>query len=536
MQVTSRMKRLVRNAAAQLKKNAFVRGAVFRLRAMSPDRQTAALGRAGQLMQAGNFNAAADYLASLEGKQLRGWKALLSCYFTSHRFDELSEAYRAMPVEFSRDLVCRYVYLIASANLRNMDIVKTTIESTLKEPERDGVPEFLCRVHPIAEALGGAIGRATVERVAHHASALAASHFDDLLKCAHYLRARGRESESRRIENSLRNEAHDARTAMKLDIFDAQLHFLAGRFNRQCEALNRVLASQDLGLVALKDDAAPLACENLRPGCQPAAEVEGPLVSIIVPFHNSAGTIGYALESICNQSYRNLEVIVVDDGSFDGSAEIAARFCDGDSRLRLISIEKNSGAFVARNTALATAAGAFVTNQDADDWAHPQKIAKAVAELQRDHAIIATWVEHIRCSAQRGFRALNGYLRPDASSLMFRRQPVMDKIGWYDSVRAAGDGEFHLRLERAFGRQGIRKLDKLLSFVSWSDATLSGSGVFEIDSELGLFSPARSAYRRAFGQWHESNSRLFMPFPLERRPFPAPDALLPQPVIGATSA
>ena len=104
----------------------------------------------------------------------------------------------------------------------------------------------------------------------------------------------------------------------------------------------------------------------------------------------------------------------------------------------------------------------------------------------------------------------------------------MDKIGWYDSVRAAGDGEFHLRLERSFGRHSIRRIDKLLSFVSWSDASLSGGGVFEIDSELGLFSPARSAYRRAFGLWHETATRLYMPFPLEWRPFPAPEELLPQ--------
>ena len=144
---------------------------------------------------------------------------------------------------------------------------------------------------------------------------------------------------------------------------------------------------------------------------------------------------------------------------------------------------------------------------------------------------MATWVEHVRCSRKRGFRALSGYFRPDASSLMFRRKPVMDRIGWYDSVRAAGDGEFHLRMERAFGRGSIRKIDKLLSFVSWSETSLSGGGVFQIDSDIGLFSPARSAYRRAFGLWHETTDRLYMPFPLERRPFPVPDNLLPQPPL-----
>ena len=136
------------------------------------------------------------------------------------------------------------------------------------------------------------------------------------------------------------------------------------------------------------------------------AAAEGPLVSIMMPVYNSARTIGYALESLRDQSYGNFEVIVVDDASGDGSAMIVAQFCDTDARFRLIALQHNSGVFVARNTALAAANGDLVTNQDADDWAHPQKIATAVAELQRDPAIVATWVEHVRCSSPAGFPRL----------------------------------------------------------------------------------------------------------------------------------
>ncbi len=109
---------------------------------------------------------------------------------------------------------------------------------------------------------------------------------------------------------------------------------------------------------------------------------------------------------------------------------------------------------------------------------------------------------------------------------MFRRAPVISSIGWYDSVRAAGDGEFHLRMERSFGRHSIRQINKLLSFVSWSETSLSGGGAFQIDSDLGIFSPVRSAYRRSFGLWHETTDRLYMPFPLQNRPFSAPESLL----------
>jgi hypothetical protein len=82
-------------------------------------------------------------------------------------------------------------------------------------------------------------------------------------------------------------------------------------------------------------------------------------------------------------------------------------------------------------------------------------------------------------------------------------------------------------MERTFGRGSIRRISKLLSFVSWSGTSLSGGGAFQIHSEMGLFSPVRSAYRRSFGLWHETADTLFMPFPLHERPFPIPQELLP---------
>ncbi|UVF18351.1 glycosyltransferase family 2 protein [Microvirga terrae] len=494
---------------------------------MSPNRGTAVLGRAGTLLEAGNFNQAADYLAGVERKTLRAWRALLNALLAAHRFEELARTYEAMPAEPRKDFDCRHLYLLAAANLKRSEAVGHIIGSVLEEPDSEEAAAFLAKVYLFAEGRGPTIGQAVVKRILDHGPSLAASHFDIILKCAHHLRSGGMVPEAQALEAVLRREARSDRNKTKIDILDAQLHFWGGRYDLQLDGINAVLARQGLDPIALKDAHAPLSCDNLRAASEPAAPARGPLVSILMPAYNSAETLSYALQSLRSQTYRDFEVIVVDDSSDDETALIATRFCDADPRFRLITLERNSGAFVARNAALAAATGEFVTNQDADDWAHPQKIATAVAELQRNRSAVATWVEHIRCSRGRGFRALNGYLRPDASSLMYRRDAVMARIGWYDSVRAAGDGEFHLRMERAFGRRSIVRIDKLLSFVNWSEGTLSGGGVFAIDSELGLFSPARSAYRRSFGLWHETTKSLHMPFPLETRPFPVPDNLLP---------
>ncbi len=500
---------------------------MFQLRAMSPDRRTAVLGRAGALLDTGNFNQAAEYLARAEPKTARVWRALLNALLAAHRFDELVQAYEAMPQEGRADFECRYLHLLAAANLKRFDVVEQIIVTVLEEPGSEEASVFLAKAHLFAETMGPDTGKAVLKRVLDQRAALAASHFDILLKCAHHLQSSGMVAEAHELEAVLRREARSDRNRSKIDILDAQIHFRNGRYDLQRDRINAVLVRQGLDPVALRDARAPLSCDNVVGTSVAADPIRGALVSILMPAYNSAQTLSYALESLRHQTYQDLEVIIVDDSSTDETGVIAARFCDTDPRFRLITLERNAGAFVARNTALAAATGEFVTNQDADDWAHPQKIALAVAELQRNRSAVATWVEHIRCSHERGFRALSGYLRPDASSLMFRREAVIGRIGWYDSVRAAGDGEFHLRLERAFGRQSIVRIGKLLSFVNWSEGTLSGGGVFAIDSELGLFSPVRSAYRRSFGLWHETTKSLYMPFPLETRPFPVPDSLLP---------
>jgi hypothetical protein len=485
------------------------------------------LGHAGQLIERGDFNKAAAYLENAEAKTLRIWRAMLNSYLAAHRFEELCLAYERIPAEHKNDFDCRHLYLLAAANLRRFDIVEHIIEDVLSGPDSDQASSFLSKVYLFAERLGPEVRQKVVNCLVSHRSWLAAEHFDAILKSAHHLRGRGAKADALQLEEALRKGAGDNRSRMKLDVYDGQIQFLEGRYDLQLAAVNRLLARQALDSIDLIDSGAPLACENLKSISHSRPVVRGPRVSILMPAYNSEDTIGYALESLRRQTYQDIEVIIVDDASTDATARVAAQFGVLDPRFRIIDLKANSGAFIARNVGLAAAVGEYVTNQDADDWAHPQKIATAVGELQQDSSLVATWVEHVRCSSQKGFRALSGYIRPDASSLMFRREPVMHKIGWYDSVRAAGDGEFHLRMERSFGRYSIKQIEKLLSFVRWSDNSLSGGGVFQIDNDLGIFSPSRSSYRRSFGLWHETADRLYMPFPLQTRPFPVPETLQP---------
>jgi len=96
-----------------------------------------------------------------------------------------------------------------------------------------------------------------------------------------------------------------------------------------------------------------------------------PLVSVIVPAFNAAETIEHSLESLAAQSLRELEIVVVDDGSTDRTAELVRRFSEQlDPRVRLVS-QEHSGRAAARNTGMRNASGGFLGFVDADDEALP---------------------------------------------------------------------------------------------------------------------------------------------------------------------
>lgn len=104
-----------------------------------------------------------------------------------------------------------------------------------------------------------------------------------------------------------------------------------------------------------------------------------PVVSVVIPAYNRADTICAAVESVLSQSYANLELLVVDDGSSDSTMDQLADF--DDVRLRLLSNPKNMGVSAARNTGIRNARGVWVAFQDSDDEWMPRKLEKQMARI-----------------------------------------------------------------------------------------------------------------------------------------------------------
>lgn len=109
---------------------------------------------------------------------------------------------------------------------------------------------------------------------------------------------------------------------------------------------------------------------------------ERPLVSVLIPAYNAAATLAVTLSSVEKQTYPNIEIIVVDDGSTDATADILRHLAERMGRLRFVSIP-NGGQAAARNLALSRAEGKYAAPLDSDDIWHPNYLERLVSSLEQ---------------------------------------------------------------------------------------------------------------------------------------------------------
>jgi GT2 family glycosyltransferase len=187
-------------------------------------------------------------------------------------------------------------------------------------------------------------------------------------------------------------------------------------------------------------------------------------VSVVVPAYNASRTIRETLHSVQQQTLRNIEIIVVDDGSTDDTADIVRTFQLHDSRIRIIQTE-NRGISSARNTGIQAASAAIVAPTDADDLWHPEKLKMQLEVLRRDPDVALVYTNWRRIDLEGLVQEspqpwnLEGwvYLRHVAhnfigngSALMFRREAAL-LVGGYDpSVISTEDIHFQLKMARQF--------------------------------------------------------------------------------------
>src|SRR5690606_37198056 len=201
---------------------------------------------------------------------------------------------------------------------------------------------------------------------------------------------------------------------------------------------------------------------------------DGPKVTIAITTWRPDDGFVTAFRSIANQTWRNIEILVVDDHSPPDFDPLLQAVVATDIRARLIKMPRNGGTYLARNRAMDDATGEFFTVHDSDDWAHPQRIERQVDRLLACPERVSTTSRALRADDGLIFNLPGVSPAPEnASSLLFRRRKLMDAIGYYDQSRKGADTEYSLRMLRHFGDDSHDLLDAHLAFIRLRTGSLS---------------------------------------------------------------
>ena len=189
------------------------------------------------------------------------------------------------------------------------------------------------------------------------------------------------------------------------------------------------------------------------------------LVSVVIPAYNAEATIRETLASALAQTFFNLEVILVDDGSTDATAAIAEGVAAEDPRVRLLR-QSNRGVAAARNHGVREARGGLIAFLDADDLWHPTKIAKQVEAVRRsatDVGLVYTWYRRIDAASRILSSSRQVFLEGDVyaalvlssfvgggSTAMIPRACVEEVGGFDGRFQGAADTELFLRVAERY--------------------------------------------------------------------------------------
>lgn len=169
------------------------------------------------------------------------------------------------------------------------------------------------------------------------------------------------------------------------------------------------------------------------------------MISVIIPTHNRSDVIGRAIESVLNQTYKDVEIVIASDGSTDNTEEVVRRYQEQHSNIELISISPNKGANNARNEGIKASKGEYIAFLDDDDDWELDKLESQMNIFRKNQSVglVYTGINIIYVNENISYSSLSGY-RGDlskeiliknvigATSSVMVRKEVLDKSGYFD--------------------------------------------------------------------------------------------------------
>ena len=280
---------------------------------------------------------------------------------------------------------------------------------------------------------------------------------------------------------------------------------------------------------------------DLAPAVPPPPIHQPPLISVIMVAHNAQTTIAAASASILAQTWRRLELVIVDDASTDGtwSAVTAIRGTD-PARVRLLRNRRRVGPYVSRNRALRDAvSGDYVTCHDADDWAHPDSLAVQVGPLVASRGMLRAslaYMLRVQPDGRLSTEALSWFCPDGATkvamvSAMYERRLLVDELVYWDGVWYGADAEMIGRAQALLGKAGFAEVRAIAMLCRDAAAGLGKAGYNDVQTVADdrWTNSTRHRYRNAFSAWHArvaASRNAYLPFHHHKaRLFIVPDGM-----------
>lgn len=256
---------------------------------------------------------------------------------------------------------------------------------------------------------------------------------------------------------------------------------------------------------------------------------ESALISVVMTTFNTKDYVEAAVRSILEQTHAKLELIVVDDGSNDGTLELLEALQSADKRMRVFSFGVNRGTYWCKNFGITKAKGIAITFMDSDDTSAPGRLAEQYKLLREPGCAVSTCL-HERRTLDGELVTVAGRTKRLAYISQMMRKQVFDSIGFFDCVRTSADDGMLRRIKVFIGASAHRNVDQVLYHAVVRDNSLTQDPQNKgISAQVGDLSAPRKAYSEAVDAWHDSLLRRgrhpYLPFPLVRRPFPIHERL-----------
>jgi glycosyltransferase involved in cell wall biosynthesis len=243
------------------------------------------------------------------------------------------------------------------------------------------------------------------------------------------------------------------------------------------------------------------------------------IVSVIIPFYNTQEYILKAINSIINQTYKNWELILIDDFSTDKSYEIVYNYINEliqkdnnyKNKFKLYQNKKNYGVYVSLNIGINKTNGDYICRLDSDDELNLQTLEKCVKilDINKNYDIVH-------------YKYTTGKYIVYGEICLFYRKKIIQKLGYYDSVRFGADTEYRKRTYTLYHKkifnlnEILYKYNKRLNSLTTSNDT----------GNLKIRSIYQDSYINYYKKVRFNKDKLYISFPLKTRLFQAPECMI----------